>query len=186
MLAQVATAHRRRNGRLQRSPLMWAKQAPDLDSTPHYGVVFALARDGQLAAEPGLAAIASDPSQAAIVRATALSLMAGYQRQNSAAALVQRLEFGVCVATYWSHSRGRSLVFCRTLAALATLACRRGIGGAHGSDPGAYGWLKPVTQDSAKTYCVALLMSTWQPRRCIWIDPARAPIWQACTCKWVK
>ena len=66
-------------------------KARDADATPHYGVVFALARDGQLAAEPGLVAIALDPSQAAIVRATALSLMAGYQRQNSAAALVQGL-----------------------------------------------------------------------------------------------
>ena len=34
-------------------------KARDADATPHYGVVFALARDGQLAAEPGLVAIAS-------------------------------------------------------------------------------------------------------------------------------
>ncbi|GIS21004.1 MAG: hypothetical protein CM15mP120_29200 [Pseudomonadota bacterium] len=114
--------HSRRNGRPQRSPLVGKTKARDADATPHYGVVFALARDGQLAAEPGLVAIALDPSQAAIVRATALSLMAGYQRQNSAAALVQGLNSRVRIAAHGGYSWGCALVFCRTVAALATPA----------------------------------------------------------------
>ena len=65
--------------------------APTVAKTEHFGVVFAQARDGQLKAEQGLVSVAADADQADIVRATALALMAGYQRQSSADALVQGL-----------------------------------------------------------------------------------------------
>lgn len=57
----------------------------------HFGLTFVAARDGQRAAEQGLVNVAVNANQADIVRATALSLMAGYQRQNSADALLQGL-----------------------------------------------------------------------------------------------
>ena len=43
-------------------------------ATPHYGEVFHAARSGDAGAIDGLVALASDPTQAAIVRATAMSL----------------------------------------------------------------------------------------------------------------
>ena len=59
--------------------------------TEHFGVVFAQARDGQLRAESALAVIAADSEESDIVRATALSLLAGYQRQISAEAIAAGL-----------------------------------------------------------------------------------------------
>ena len=54
-------------------------------------MVFAQARDGQLRAESALAVIAADSEESDIVRATALSLLAGYQRQISAEAIAAGL-----------------------------------------------------------------------------------------------
>lgn len=65
--------------------------APPADETVHFGVIFALARDGQLNAESALAAVAQNSKQPDIVRATALSLMGRYQRQISSEAIVAGL-----------------------------------------------------------------------------------------------
>ena len=50
---------------------------------PHYGQVFAAARAGRPAARDGLIPIAGDPLYPAIVRATALSLLAGYPSDST-------------------------------------------------------------------------------------------------------
>ena len=56
-------------------------------SRDHFGPVFAAARAGEGGAEQPLVAVAGDSEQPAIVRATALSLMASYDRAASGLAL---------------------------------------------------------------------------------------------------
>lgn len=57
----------------------------------HFGPAFAAARAGKPEAEPELIALADNPSQPAIVRATALSLLQHYQLGSSSAAIERGL-----------------------------------------------------------------------------------------------
>jgi predicted CXXCH cytochrome family protein len=73
-----------------RSP-RWAAAAvakwygPSRRQDPHFGEVFAAARAGKRAAQPGLVALAGDRNQPAIVRATALDLLRAYGASGLAA-----------------------------------------------------------------------------------------------------
>ena len=59
---------------------------------PHYGTVFADARNRKPEAQPGLLQIADDPLLPAVVRATALELLRAYPTPESRAALTKALE----------------------------------------------------------------------------------------------
>jgi tetratricopeptide (TPR) repeat protein len=65
----------------------YARLFGDRPAHPHWGSLFAAARHGAPEAEAPLAALAGDPARPAIVRASALELLGGYDGETSVAAL---------------------------------------------------------------------------------------------------